>query len=192
MSRKPEFDRTQVVQNAMAVFWLKGYNATSIGDLESATGLHRGSIYAAFEHKRGLFIEVLGEYEKHLLSKHQKFDKEKSPLEAVKKSVRMFLRTCLNDREGYGCLASNTIVEMTASDKLLVKIAYAPFRKIEAMFNRRLEQAQAVGELSKAKDPKKMARTLVTHWQGIRVTASAGTGRKFLSDSIENLFSIFE
>lgn len=42
-----------------ATFLETGYEGTSIDDLVSATGLHRGSLYSAFGSKRGIFLAVL-------------------------------------------------------------------------------------------------------------------------------------
>lgn len=44
---------------AARVFVRGGYEGTSIDDLVTALGLHRGSIYKAFGSKRGLFLAVL-------------------------------------------------------------------------------------------------------------------------------------
>jgi AcrR family transcriptional regulator len=40
----------------------KGYSKTSMQDLKQATGLHPGSIYCAFENKRGLLLAALEQY----------------------------------------------------------------------------------------------------------------------------------
>jgi TetR/AcrR family transcriptional regulator, transcriptional repressor for nem operon len=39
-----QFDRIQVRDRAMTLFWRRGYEATSIRDLVEATGINRGSI----------------------------------------------------------------------------------------------------------------------------------------------------
>ncbi len=59
MARPREFDRDQVVDRAVDVFWRKGFEATSIRDLVEATGLNRGSLYNTFGDKAGLFEAAL-------------------------------------------------------------------------------------------------------------------------------------
>jgi TetR/AcrR family transcriptional repressor of nem operon len=59
MARPAEFDRNDVLNKAMDVFWRTGYTATSVSDLVHATNLKPGSLYAAFNSKRGLFLEVI-------------------------------------------------------------------------------------------------------------------------------------
>jgi TetR/AcrR family transcriptional repressor of nem operon len=59
MARPRNFSEESVLAQAADVFALMGYNATSIDDLLSATGLQRGSLYKAFGSKRNLFEKVL-------------------------------------------------------------------------------------------------------------------------------------
>ena len=59
MGRNRSFDEAVVVQQAAAAFLRSGYEGTSIEDLVTATGLHRGSLYQAFGSKRGLFLACL-------------------------------------------------------------------------------------------------------------------------------------
>ena len=62
MGRPREFDTTEALDAAVGVFWERGYEATSINDLESATGLARSSLYQAFGSKRELYQESLSRY----------------------------------------------------------------------------------------------------------------------------------
>lgn len=57
MGRIPEFDRSAVLSRAAAQFAAHGYEGTSMSRLVEATGLQRGSIYAAFGSKAELFRE---------------------------------------------------------------------------------------------------------------------------------------
>jgi AcrR family transcriptional regulator len=59
MGRNRSFDEGDVLAASAEVFLKTGYEGTSIDDLVTATGLHRGSIYKAFGSKRGLFLAAL-------------------------------------------------------------------------------------------------------------------------------------
>src|SRR3954454_20321978 len=56
------FDTEAAVERAMNVFWSRGYHATALPDLLRATGLSRGSLYAAFGDKHSLFLRALDRY----------------------------------------------------------------------------------------------------------------------------------
>jgi len=62
VARPRSFDEAVVVDAAARCFTGLGYAATSVDDLVSATGLHRGSLYGAFGSKRGLFLAALARH----------------------------------------------------------------------------------------------------------------------------------
>ena len=61
MARAREFDEDKALAAVEAVFWRQGY-AASYADLMTATGLGKGSMYAAFGDKRRLFRQALARY----------------------------------------------------------------------------------------------------------------------------------
>lgn len=192
MGRTAEFDRAEVVGRALEVFRRKGYKATSIPDLEQATGLLRGSLYAAFGDKRGLFREALQQYEAAMLKLADYFQTEESPLEAVKNSLRQLLAASRAEGVECSCLAAHTILESAAGDRELVDQAFATFVKIEKLYAEQLARARAAGELSDDKDPVKIARFLTCFWNGLRVSAQADPGPGYLEDALETAFAIFD
>ncbi|MEQ1616784.1 MAG: TetR/AcrR family transcriptional regulator [Terricaulis sp.] len=54
--------REKIVLAAMELFWLKGYNSTSVADLLSRTQLNSGSLYHVFPSKQDVLIGVLEAY----------------------------------------------------------------------------------------------------------------------------------
>ena len=66
MAGVKQFDQDVLLDQAMAVFWRNGYQGTSIQDLVEATGVNRGSLYATFGDKCGLFLAVLDHYGKRI------------------------------------------------------------------------------------------------------------------------------
>lgn len=60
--RPRSFDREQALQQAMQVFWHKGYEGTTMADLTDAIGVKAPSLYAAFGDKNALFREAVEFY----------------------------------------------------------------------------------------------------------------------------------
>jgi TetR/AcrR family transcriptional repressor of nem operon len=54
--------RDRIVEAAMELFWLKGYNSTSIADILSRSQVNSGSLYYFFPGKQDVLIAVLEAY----------------------------------------------------------------------------------------------------------------------------------
>lgn len=65
MARPRAFDETEVLRSLEDVFWRQGYEATSYDDLMRASGLGKGSLYAAYGDKRSLYLKALAGYIDH-------------------------------------------------------------------------------------------------------------------------------
>src|SRR5260370_34278679 len=63
MARPREFDRGEALKRALAVFWEKGFEATSTDDLVRAMSIGRQSMYDTFGDKHQLYLETLQLYE---------------------------------------------------------------------------------------------------------------------------------
>src|ERR1700685_4312585 len=62
MGRPREFDTDAALEKAMRLFWAKGYEGTSVGDLTKTLGISKPSLYAAFGDKQSLFRAALERY----------------------------------------------------------------------------------------------------------------------------------
>src|SRR5262249_3565111 len=62
MVRPRQFDADEVEDTLLDVFWSPGYAHTSIDDLAVATGLLRGSLYAAYPGKEAMFRAAARRY----------------------------------------------------------------------------------------------------------------------------------
>ncbi|MGI9605361.1 MAG: TetR/AcrR family transcriptional regulator [Acidimicrobiales bacterium] len=60
--RPPEFDRDAVLAAAVFAFWKTGFKATTVGDLETATGVDRSTLYKSFGGKNGLYQSAADTY----------------------------------------------------------------------------------------------------------------------------------
>jgi AcrR family transcriptional regulator len=60
--RPRKFDDDAVLEALVQLFWEKGYEATSMTDIVSATGLNKSSLYSSFGSKDELFEMALSRY----------------------------------------------------------------------------------------------------------------------------------
>jgi len=170
MPRPPTYDRAEVVDQAMAVFWERGYSQTSIGHLVEATGLKPGSLYAAFGSKKGVFLEVLDEYNKTFLAKIRKLDRGHSTrIGAIHDMLSAIADDSIAGRDRRGCLSVNALLEMAQHDDDIARHLDRHNGRVRQAFAEVIGDAQAAGELHPDRAPDEVAAFLVNNIWGLRV-----------------------
>jgi TetR/AcrR family transcriptional regulator, copper-responsive repressor len=107
MGRPKSFSREDVLEKAMPVFWKRGFAATSLQDLEQATGVNKSGLYAEFRDKEEIFLECLRHYLEGL---GKRLVLTKEPLGW--RNIEMFLKDGpFNEGERKGCFAVNSMRE---------------------------------------------------------------------------------
>jgi TetR/AcrR family transcriptional regulator, transcriptional repressor for nem operon len=113
MGRKLEFEPGEAVQKAMMVFWRKGYERTSVGDLEEETGVGRKSLYRAFHDKEDLFLASLAAYRRFMNEDNlAHLIREDADLETIRALLDRLAGLGGTAEGSMGCLICNTAVEV--------------------------------------------------------------------------------
>lgn len=188
VGRPREFDEDIVLGAAMDAFWRKGYEATSLSELCSCTGLHKGSLYQAFGDKHELFMRALQHYADMEFNEVMKVASQAdTPLGAVRAAVDKI--SCDSGSEK-GCLVINSIVELAPHDDD-VKKALQGFgsKRIAAMADM-LAKAQEAGEIRAELEPDKLATQLMVTLAGaaamVKGILDGAELRKVLSEMIDS------
>jgi AcrR family transcriptional regulator len=122
MSRKKQYIEADVVQKAMYLFWIKGYEGTSMQMLEKEMGINKFSIYSSFGSKTGLFIESLKLYRAKVNVLTKELEESSDGILAIKQYFYKFLKLSAGRGFGKGCLITNTMNEVDKeTDKKVVK-----------------------------------------------------------------------
>lgn len=117
MPKTELFDKNEVIKKALNLFWMKGYEATSLSDLTAELGIGKGSFYNTFGSKRKLFeicLSIALEGGSNMIK--QLFHQESDPIIGIRKYIEMYSEGLLKDPQSRGCLIVNTTTEM-AYDK---------------------------------------------------------------------------
>lgn len=191
MARTQEFDRAEVLQTAMHVFWSKGYEATSLADLLQATGLSKSSLYASFGDKRSFFLEAFELYRKqrmeyldHILSMGP------SARQALENMLWQVALYTMQSDDACGCMVANEAVELGPHDADIRLLVLEDFQEVEDRIYRSLQQAQLEGSVSTDKDARSLARFMIVTLQGIQVMARANSDRDRLIDAVKLMLSL--
>ena len=178
MARTIEFDRNDVLENAMNTFWQNGYSMTSIPNLVDATKLNPGSIYSAFKSKEGLFLETLDFYGQRSVKNFKKYMEDSdSPLAGIETFLTAIVDKSKN-KDKRGCLIVNTILEMSSHNEKVQAQANKLLQAVEDELIKGLQQAQAKGEISINKNPQALAKFLMLNIWGLRVLAKTNPDPK--------------
>jgi TetR/AcrR family transcriptional repressor of nem operon len=185
VARPKAFDRDRALEEAMHVFWVKGYEPTSLEDLLRAMKIGRQSLYDTFGDKRSLFLECLAHYV-DLTDAFVSACLVGAP--SVKAAFRRLFMQVVNEplnHQRRGCLLVNSAVELAPHDADAARIVAVNQRTTERLFRRALELGRKRGELGVAHDVPALARYLVSALQGLRVTAKANPNRAALRDVVD-------
>ncbi|MEE4377574.1 MAG: TetR/AcrR family transcriptional regulator [Candidatus Competibacteraceae bacterium] len=169
MPWEKSFNEETALENAMQVFWEKGFEPASIADLLEGTGLNRGSLYNAFGGKRQLFVKALLKYDRDRHAMLAKLEALDDPKVAIAKFLDTTVANTVADQDHKGCFLFNTALEITTHDKQVNEIVTNGVREIEAFLRRSIEVGQARGEIPKELNPEATAKALLALIVAIRV-----------------------
>ncbi len=175
MARPREFNKTDAVRVVTQIFWTRGYQATSIKDLEEATGLTAGSLYKAYGSKRELFLLCLEQYmkeESYLAILLRMFDK---PLERSLREIfdTIIESTSMKSDRPAGCLVTNLAAELLNTDIELGQEAAKGLDEMQKALRFRFKWAQEHGDLDKRCDVGALSAYIMMVIQGMLVISTS-------------------
>ena len=178
MGRPRAYDVSAVVEAARDLFWERGYELSSVGELEERTGLNRSSLYHAFGSKRDLFGAALRCYvEQETEPALSGMRQPGAGLEAVSGFFEARAQAFRRDpqRAARGCLMINTIAELGARDRLVAQAAAAHRERLHEAFAAALSRAAKRGELDAGRVAPR-ASLLVAAAMGVFLAAKTDPG----------------
>ncbi|HBT82015.1 MAG: TetR family transcriptional regulator [Desulfuromonadales bacterium GWD2_61_12] len=166
MTSKGETTKQKILADATPVFQIKGFTATTIGDLLAATGMTKGALYFHFPGKEAIGVEVFRKESATFMD----FLDEVLTAETPAASLDNFFRAALGKHRdtGFvgGCFFGNTALE--ASDifpvlsQMVAEVFDAWIEKIQA----KIEAAQTLGEIRRDLPARQLAELVVATIEG--------------------------
>jgi TetR/AcrR family transcriptional repressor of nem operon len=190
MVRPQGFDTAEVLGKALAVFRLKGFEATSLTDLLAATGLSKSSLYASFGGKRELFLAAFDAYRAERTQDLNRTLDSQAPRAAIEAFFRAIVASSHGPEGPCGCMSTNQAVELAPHDAAVRQRIADDFQAIEDAFCRTIKRGQAEGSIAPTRDARAIARLLVVAFPGFQVMVRAGADPARLDAALDELLAL--
>lgn len=162
MARTRAFDETEALERAMSLFWEQGYEASSVRELTSRTGVSSSSLYAAFGDKRDIYGAALARYR---AIEREQFAAQLAAAQAIRPAVAgMFaglIDDLLADEDNRGSFSLNAAIELGGRDPAITAQLREHFDDIAGLLAERLGAAQQGWEIPRRHTAEELAQYLL-------------------------------
>ena len=175
------FDRTAAIQQAMALFWDRGYEGTTFDDLIGAMKLSPSSFYHEFGSKERLYREAV-DYYLSVSSSHV------SRVLAIHRDTRAAFEAFIEETAAFftngaspaGCMISLAGTHLPPHLRSVADFTKSMRKGFEQELARRLRKGVSDGDLPPGTNVKELAAYFDTVIRGMAVHARDGASRKQL------------
>jgi AcrR family transcriptional regulator len=183
--RPRAFDIDIALEQALLLFWRKGYLGTSLTDLTEAMGINRPSLYAAFGNKETLFRKALDRYrDRHTLYVRDAL-KEPTARRVIERMMQGVVDLVTNPGNPSSCLVAQSLLAFADPDDPLHQELVERRAADEIAIRDRFERAISEGDLPPDADAAALARFVLTVNAGLSVQAASGASRTELLQIVQ-------
>ncbi len=186
MGRPREFNEADVVDQAMDVFWRRGYAATSVRDLTEATGIAPSALYRTWGDKHGLFLKTIDRYAQMRAEGFERaLGRDGNALEILRAWIVDMVKQISDDPDGKGCLMVNTVAELGVGDPDAVIRARSAFEALRDAIADLIDRGVARGDITRGVDVRATSELLLSTVLGLRIRARAGDAHDCLDEVVD-------
>lgn len=184
--------REKIVLAAMELFWLKGYNSTSVADLLSRTQLNSGSLYHAFPSKQDVLIGVLEAYRDGI---HQQLLEPAwrgvdDPIKKIFALMRHYRTLIVETDCTYGCPIGSLALELHEPDPKVRELIAANFENWTAAIEQCLDGAGR--RIPRGTDKRALAQFVLTAMEGGVMQARTHRDVAYFDRAVAQLHAHFD
>jgi len=149
---------TDRLEQAMDVFWERGYYDTSMSELMGRTGLHRAAVYGAFGSKRRLYEATLLRYRDTVVAAFwAPLARPDAALADIERFFRGLHQGAATPGKRLGCLMVNASSEVSPHIRSVARIVSTFLGDLHALLHRACVNARTRGELRSGVDEDQVA-----------------------------------
>lgn len=177
MARPRSFDPDQALAALKALFWEKGYDGTSMQDIEAATGLGKQSLYRVWADKRAMYLAALTSYARdEMTGMVQLLDGDGPP----RARLATLLDGAVAQADRRGCFLCNASLDQAQADPQTREAVQAMLQMSLAAFTR-----LAGGDATRG-------AALNAGYNGLRGMSAAGLDRSILRKTADGVLNLLE
>ncbi len=185
MGRPITFDRHTVLNNALALFWSRGFAASSLRQLEEVTELNPGSLYYHFTNKELLFQATLRHYVDHPLSARiSKNLSTGNPLEGIRRFLTSGYRHREEEQFKNCCFLACACTELPLLPDTTIELINSGIGIIRSGFQQQLERACKGGLVASPRSSESLSLELSNLYLALQLLARARPNQKQLDDTV--------
>lgn len=175
MGRPREFDEATALTAIMDAFWAKGFDATSLSDLVAATGLKKGSLYAAFGDKRAMYHKALALYDRLWIDGTVRgLTAGGSPTARTDRFLQSAIDGAAGRGDDRGCFICNASIDQAPIDPAAERLVQASLDRLETALADVVSALPVTAERASAEGARQQARHMMAVYFGLRVLGKAG------------------
>ncbi|MGD9814124.1 MAG: TetR/AcrR family transcriptional regulator [Hyphomonadaceae bacterium] len=188
----PTSPREKIVAAAMELFWLKGYNSTSVADLLSRTQLNSGSLYHVFPSKQDVLIGVLEAYRDGIneMLLEPAWSGVSDPIEKIFALLKGYRTMIVESDCTYGCPIGSLALELHEPDPRVRELIAQNFESWTAAIECCLDAAGS--RLPRGTDKRALAQFVLTAMEGGVMQARTHRDVAFFDRAVAQLRAHFE
>jgi AcrR family transcriptional regulator len=175
--RPRAFNIDIALEQALLLFWRKGYLGTSLTDLTEAMGINRPSLYAAFGNKETLFRKALDRYRDRHTAFVQDALEQPTARRTIERMMQGIVDLVTNPGNPSICLLTQSLLACADPDDPLHQELVERRAADEIAIRDRFERAVSEGDLPPDTDPAALARFVFTVISGLSAQAASGASR---------------
>ena len=188
--RPRSFDRERALEQAIEVFWKKGFEGASIADLTEAMGINPPSLYAAFGDKENLFLQAVERYNAQRGDSCPYCD-ETTARGAVEKLLLYMADELCNSDHPRGCMMVMAAATSASSSQQLQAVLAQKRAASRANLKARIEKGIKDGDVLPGTNAGELADFYSTIITGMSLVSRDGATRKSLVATVENAMRLF-
>jgi AcrR family transcriptional regulator len=191
--RPRTFDREQALRRAVDVFWARGYDGTTLEDLQAAMGgIAPPSFYAAFGSKDQLFREAVELYRETMSQRIMGALDKPSAREGIEGLLRAATEQFCSGSGPRGCLIVLGALNCTRANKDAHDHLYELRQQGPEIIRQRLVRAVSEGDLPSAAPVSEMTSFYTTVLHGLAVRARDGASSEALMAAVDAAMAAWE